>query len=191
MKLFRKTTVEDSTNILGMFLPGGRIFSNKQVEGSKLRNLLVGLAIELNRIEEKMNLISEDHDIYLTEQLIEEWEAAVGIPGECLLGDGTLEERRMAILVKFAKMNITTAQDYIDLANLFEVGLDMTVEAGMDRRELFGTDKEARFSIVISFAAEQDEFPLTFPFTFGIKGNEVIRCLFSRVKPANVQLYYA
>jgi len=194
--LFKQHTKEEQASSLSHFLPNGRVFAKKFTYGSNLFQFVMGLACELYRVEEKMNMIAFEHDINETTQFINEWESAVGIPNDCLTSSGTLEERRTAILVMLSKMNVTTVQDFIDLAD--EFGVTVTIAAGADVGLFplpfpfifFSTPKEARFTMVIDFPTTLEVFPLTFPIPFGDGIIGVIKCLFNHVKPANVQIIY-
>lgn len=196
MKLFKKQTEESITNSTSAFMPGGRSFAAKGRDGSILRKFLQGVSKELFRIDEQMNLMSEDYDINKTTQFIEQWESAVGIPDDCFGGTGTLEDRRKAVLAKLAKMNLTTEQDFIDLATFF--GVSVTIRSGKEASVfpmtfpivLFGSDKEARFTMVVEFGTPTDGFPFVFPFVFTESANNLVQCLFNKLKPANVQIIY-
>lgn len=194
--LFKEHTKEEHARSLSHFMPNGRVFAKKWVAGSVMFAYIMGLACELFRIEEQLNLISFEHDINATTMFINEWEAAVGIPDACLSGSGTLEDRRRDILVKLAKMNVTTAQDFIDLAN--EFGITVTITPGAVHGTFpmvfplifFTTGKEARFTMLVDFPSALEVFPLTFPIPFGDGTINVIKCLFNRIRPANVQILY-
>jgi uncharacterized protein YmfQ (DUF2313 family) len=196
MKLFRINTKDDITNSTAAFMPGGRIFAAKNEENSTLRNYLKGLSSELFRIDEQMNLMSEDYDVNLTVQFIEQWESAVGIPDSCFDNTGTLVERRQNVLAKIAKMNLNTTQDFIDLASIF--GVEVEVRTGISEITfpltfpviMFTTEKEARFTMIIKFTSETEVFPFTFPITFGSQAIALVKCLFNKLKPANVQIIY-
>lgn len=196
MKLFRINTKEDITNSAAAFLPNGRIFAAKNEVNTNLRNFLNGLSVELFRVDEQMNLMSEDYDINLTVQFIGQWESAVGIPDTCFDGTGTLETRRQNILAKLAMMNLTTAQDFIDLAALFGVVVTITPGAVVGTFPmifpllLFDTAKEAKFTMIVEFETELETFPLTFPIPFGESIIGLVRCLFNKLRPANVQIIY-
>jgi uncharacterized protein YmfQ (DUF2313 family) len=195
-KVFEVQTKETMTDSVTAFMPGGRVFAGKNRGEATLRKYLSGLAIELFRIDEQMNLMSEDHDITKTTQFIEQWESAVGIPDDCFLGNGTLIERRRDVLAKFAKMNLTTDQSFIDLAALF--GITVTITPGGDEYvfplsfpiSLIATQKEARFTMVVRFPGESEVFPLAFPIAFGFPAINLIKCLFNKSKPGNVQIIY-
>lgn len=196
MKLFKVNTKDDITNSTASFMPGGRVFAAKNETDSTLRKFLSGLSLELFRIDEQMNLMSEDHDITKTTQFIEQWESAVGIPDDCFNTNGTLTERRTQVLAKLAKMNLTTEQDFIDLAALF--GVNVTIRSGKSASTfpmtfpiiMFDADKEAKFTMVVEFNESTGGFPFTFPFTFTESRTNLVRCLFNKLRPANVQIIY-
>lgn len=196
IKLFNEHSKEEHAMSLSHFMPNGRIFAKKWVSGSILFKYIMGLACELFRIEEQMNLISFEHDINVTTQFIDEWESAVGIPDACLSGTGPLENRRRDVLVKLAMMNVTTAQDFIDLANEFGVVVTITPGAIPGAFPMvfplvfFPTGKTARFTMIVDFTTTLEVFPLTFPIPFGDGAIGIVKCLFNRIRPANVQLLY-
>ena len=195
-KLFEVKTQDEMTDSLAAFMPGGRVFAAKGEADSTLRKYLNGLSKELFRIDEQMNLMSEDHDINLTVNFLEQWESAVGIPDDCFDTSGTIEERRFNVLAKLAKMNLTTEQDFIDLASLY--GINITITQGAIAGifpmtfpiTFFASAKEARFTMIVTFDTTLETFPLTFPITFGESTIGTIKCLFNKSKPANVQIVY-
>ena len=195
MKLFKIKTKDEMTNSLAAFMPSGRIFSDKDEENTTLRKYLTGLAIELFRIDEQMNVMSEDYDINLTTEFIDQWESAVGIPDNCFNSTNDIDERRQNVLTKLARMNLTTEQDFIDLAALY--GFNITVESGFTLGSHFTmtfpitlSGKEDRFTMIVTFETTLETFPLTFPIPFGETGISLVQCLFNRLKPANVKIIY-
>jgi len=181
-KLFKVVTQDEMTDSLAAFMPGGRVFASKGDNDSTLRKYLDGLAVELSRIDEQMNLMSEDHDINLTVQFLEQWESAVGIPDDCFNATGTIEERRINVLAKLARMNLTTEQDFIDLAAF--LGVTITIDHGAT------ATKADRFTMIVNFAISLETFPYTFPFSFGDATQGLIECIFNKLKPANVLIIY-
>lgn len=196
MKLFKQNTQNDITNSTAAFMPNGRVFAAKHEIDSDLRKFLNGLSKEFFDIDEQINLMSQDHDINETVEFMDRWESAVGIPDDCFDTNKTLEERRTQVLAKLAKMNLTTEQDFIDLATLF--GVNVTIRSGKDASTfpmvfpiiLFDTEKEAKFTMVVEFDSATNGFPFTFPITFTDNENELIQCLFDKLRPANVQIIY-
>lgn len=196
MRLFRKNTPSDITDSTAAFMPNGRVFGGKNRGDAILRKLLNGLSLEFYRIDEQMELMAEDYDINVSIQFLPQWEAAVGIPDSCLDGTGTLEERRKAVLAKLAGMNLTEDQDFIDLAAIFGVTVTITQGSTVGIFPmtfpfiLFGTAKEAKFSMIVTFDTPLETFPYTFPFIFGDATRGLIECIFNKLKPANVQIIY-
>jgi uncharacterized protein YmfQ (DUF2313 family) len=196
MRLFRKNTPTDITDSTAAFMPNGRTFGGKNRSDAILRKLLSGMSLELYRIDEQMELMAEDYDINVTTQFLPQWEAAVSIRDSCLDGTGTLEERRQAVLAKLAGMNLTTDQDFIDLAAIF--GVTVTISQGADIGlfpmtfpfPLVGSAKEAKFTMIVGFDTELETFPYVFPFIFGDATRGLIECIFNKLKPANVQIIY-
>ena len=181
---------EAQTQMLANYLPPGRAFGAKNEDDSKLRAFLRGLAEEVFRVEEQVDLFRTEILPDETVLFLEEWESAVQIPCDCLTGEGSQDQRRLEVLTKLADMNLQVSQDYIDLATIF--GVTITCESGKDRPDLeWSSDKEARFTIVISFVVEiPDRFPYTFPIPFGQKFIATLECLFAKLKPANCQLLF-
>lgn len=197
MSVVSRRDLETITNSLAAYLPGGRLFTAKSVDGTVLRRLLFGLATELLRsndlIEEYCSEILPDETV----KFIAEWESALGIPDDCFLATGTIDERRRDILVKFAASGVQSKADFEELALRF--GIEVVVESGSKSGTfplefpaiLFDSSKQARFTIVVNFEIlDSSRFTLVFPFVFG--GNEIaiLQCLFSKLKPANCALIF-
>ena len=54
-------------------------------------------------------------DAWTKTELLTRWESAVGIPDSCFPGTGTIDERRAHVLLKLAKMNVQTAEEFVTL----------------------------------------------------------------------------
>lgn len=189
--------LEQYTNSLARYLPGGCLFASKGVDNSTFRKLLRGMSGELFRINGLIKEYCEQTLPDETVKFIEEWESALGIPDECFLGTGTLDERRLDILVKLASSGIQTAQDFIDLAALF--GIVITIQNGTVSGvfpmvfpiAFFSSSKDARFTIVVIFSVVAgEEFPYTFPLPFGNNEIVILECLFDNLKPANCDVIF-
>ena len=187
-------TVEEETQILASYLPGGLLFGAKNIPGTELRGLLEGLAGEDKRIDDTLDLMREQLMPDTTTMFVDEWESAVGIPDSCFKGTGTIAERRAIVLLKLAGLGVQTASDFEELA--LGIGFTVSVEPGnsVANRPLFGSDKEARFTIVVKHSTPTtggDVFPLPFPFTFGTPGADaLLTCLFNKLKPANCNVLF-
>jgi len=189
--------IDQFTDRLARYLPGDCLFASKGVNDSTFRNLLKGLAGEHFRANGLLKEYCEQILPDETVKFISEWESAVGIPDSCFSGTGTLDERRRDVLVKLASSGIQTQQDFIDLAALFGVAID--IQTGIESITfpltfpvpMFNTIKDARFTIVVIFTTPIAEtFPYTFPFIFGSAETGILECLFSKLKPANCNVIF-
>lgn len=167
-QLIKDKTLEESADGLTSFMPGGRPFLAARLPGTKLRGLLLGLGNELLRAESTLNEMVKEHDIRTTTNLIEEWERALGIPDCCFSGTGTIEERRLHVLTKLASMSVQTAQDFIDLAQLF--GFVVEITPGADPGIFpFGSSIQSR---------ENSVFALGFPSIFNYVDTDIVTSSF-------------
>lgn len=196
---FTPTQAIDQGFKLARYLPNGKAWEAKNDNQKNLHALLLGWGAELYRLEATIQLLSNDFDINQTQELIREWETSVGIPDECFEIDDTvsLETRRLNILNKFNGLAIQTAESFEDLAALY--GFDVTVTAGFDAAFFpytfpfifFASDKEARFTIIVNSLEDIiSSFPYTFPFEFVGESLDLLKCLFSKIKPANCIIIY-
>lgn len=195
---FKPGTIVDNTDALVAYLPNGRLFAAKNIEGTNLRKLFEAFSGEMGRMENKIYELAVEDDLANTTNLLEEWEHALMIPDTCLTNNTTIEQRRKQIVAKFALMNITTEKDWIDLAQFF--GFTITIEHGVEasvfpiRFPIYfaASAKAARFTMIITFTdliKPTNVFTCTFPITFSNNEN-FLMCLFYHLKPANVNLQF-
>lgn len=143
-----------------------------------------------------------------TEDLIEEWERAVGLPDACLPKTATLEGRRANVMFRLAKRRWTTAQDWIDLAALYGLRIEVTPGWLVQKPALYAAEYPKRYDIFPKlgrFRVYIDVFGLDIrgyaygsatggpgygiagvPYGMRIDGLDAFRCIIERVKPANV-----
>lgn len=197
MALFQRRDLEQYTDSLADYLPGGLLFASRSVQDSNFRKLLRGMSGELFRSNGLLKEYCEQIIPDQTVKFISEWESALGIPDDCFSGTGTLDERRRDVLTKLAALGVQTQQDFIDLAATF--GVMITINAGISEITfpltfpvvMFTTEKEARFTIVVRFTVQAaNKFPLVFPITFGSGEIAVLECLFTKLKPANCDIIF-
>jgi hypothetical protein len=172
--LFKRRNLQEYTDSLAAYLPGGELFASKNIENSNFRKLLQGLATELFRSNGLLREYSCEILPDETQKFVDEWESAVGIPDDCFNGLGSIEERRRDILLKLASLGIQTIDDFQDLANRFDILA--TVYAGEDSPFPVATPK---FTIVVDWLGTTPEQSQQI---------NILNCLFKKVKPANVVL---
>lgn len=195
-KIFVENSLEDNTQSLADYLPSGEFFRAKNIKTSNFRSLLEALAYEFGRAEAKLKELVDEYYIPETYNLIEEWERALGIPDTCFkVANTSIEMRRKQCVAKLALMNLTTTQDFIDLAAFF--GYVITITNGEASESYFPytfpltfntSSKTAKFTMIVTFhgLSPTDGFPYTFPFVFEEDPSNMIICLFNKLKPAPV-----
>lgn len=197
MELFARRDIDQYADSLAAYMPGGALFASKSVQNSNFRKLLQGMAGELFTANGLLREYSREILPDQTVQFIEEWEKALGIPDDCFSGSGNLNDRRRDILVKLAALGVQTEQDFIDLAALF--GIDIDIIHGTETftfpitfpATFFNSLRESRFTIIVVFTVPTvNRFEYTFPFIFGGEEIGILECLFEKLKPANCKVIF-
>ena len=199
--LFTPHTLEEHTDSMVAYLPGGTLFDAKNEKSSVLRRLFEGLAVSVKALEDTQNAISHEHDINCTDSLISAWEAAVGIPDSCFDNTGTLEERRKNVLIKLGSLGVSTAKGFIDLAAMF--GYKCLIPSGASYAvfplrfpaTFSPYPQQARFTlrVILDTSNTPEVFPFTvtkFPIPFFSSVTNVIECLFRMLAPANCEVIF-
>jgi len=143
--MLNRFSADDQTQALANMLRNDRAWTAKNVSGTNLRNLLVGLALEIGRAEGTLDEIDYNYDIEQTEKLLSEWESALGIPDECFfVATEDEEQRRKNILTKLTALGVSTKAGFEALALTFG------------------------YTVVVSPGADALTFPFTFPLILQI-----------------------
>ena len=116
--MFEEISLEQQTNILASYLRDDPLFESKNIEGEPLRKILVGLASHWLEFRSILNKLVNEYNPKNTTDLISEWESYVGIPDGCIGNKGTLEQRRLNILLKLAGINATTQKQFENIAKV-------------------------------------------------------------------------
>lgn len=197
MTFIKERTQEEQSDILTRYLPNDPLWHDKNVEGSVLKKILIGLAAEWLNLRNIVNELYDNYDPRNTTSLIEEWERFVGIPDSCFSNVGSLEQRRKNILLKLAGSNVSTAKQFENVAAI--LGYDATVTNGVDVATLPATfpvllvsAAAAPFTIVVNLDAsiKPATFPLSFPVALSSGIPELLNCFFNKLKPANTQVIF-
>jgi hypothetical protein len=194
---FAPNSPVENAQILANLLPNGDFFTAKNNENSTFRKVLTGFSYELTRIQDKQFELNIEHDLTQTVNLIDRWETCVGIPDGCFKNTETLEQRRKQVIAKIAKMNISTAQEFIDLAAYLGYRIQILFGQNygffpMKFPILLGDYTSIRFTVIIKFidlTKPVNAFPMQFPFQLGGTPNVII-CIFAKLIQANIKLLY-
>ena len=197
MTFLKDITKEEQTDILGQYLPNGKVYLKKFDDTSNLRKVLLGLGAVWLQERQLINELFDEYNPETTTKFIAEWEETVGIPDDCFGNIGTDEERRNNILLKLAGINTTTAEKFEAVALI--LGFTVVVESGVDHNTLPLTipfillsDEEAPYTIVVTLDAslEPEGLPLTLPFILTDQFPLILECLFNKLKPANTLIIF-
>jgi hypothetical protein len=197
-----KHTITEQRDSLSKFFPSIRPLCAKDIPEKNFYKLLLGYAKEFVRMECAMIEAQQQQNPKNTTVFIEEWEKSLGIPDDCFSVTGTLAERRLNVVVKFALMNIQTKPDFIALAAIY--GFDIEIvnfNPGTGFPFTFpfilvsGDSFEENFVVIIRFLNVPPPppvavFPYTFPITFGVSEINIVQCLFEKLKPVDVELRF-
>lgn len=195
-----KHTLEEQRSALAKFFPANCIFSARDIPDKNFFKLLEGYAKEFVRMECAMVEVQSQQNPENTTIFIEEWEKSLGIPDDCFDVNGTIEERRLNIVVKFALMNIQTRPDFISLAATYGFEIEISNLAVNTFTYTFpivfatGDPLEQNFVVIIKFLnatpIDDDAFPYIFPIVFAEPNVNIIQCLFNKLKPVDVELVF-
>ena len=190
-------TQDEQASTLARYFPSGRAFGSVHVSSTVARALLLGLSGELVRSDA---LIAEFRDEILpdtTTLLIEEWEQAVGIPDDCFDVAADIATRRLNVVAKLASLGAQTAADFVAIMALYGITAEVIGGSvnGVFPMEFpilfFATPAIARHTIVVNIPGGLvPSFPYTFPVVFGSDEQNLVECLFNKLKPANVDLVF-
>lgn len=195
--LIQNNTQKEQANILAGYLRDDRLHQNKWVDGTNLRKLLIGLAEGFIEFNNNLNIFIAEGDIAKATNLLPEWEKTFGIPDCCLTNNGTIEERRINLLIKLAGLQGTLIEQFEYVINLLGYS-GIQIVTAVDRAQFpiefpipFFSEEELPFTIFVILPIELR--PATFPLPFPIPFNNIIsllQCIFNKLKPANVKIIY-
>lgn len=195
--LIQNNTANEQANILAGYLRNDRLHQNKWVDGTNLRKLLIGLAEGFVDFNNNLNIFIAEGDIAKATSLLIEWEKTFGIPDDCLTNNGTIEERRINLLIKLAGLQGTLIEQFEYVINLLGYsGIQIKTGVAGTTYPLqypfyYLSVDEAPFTMFVILPAELT--PTTYPLPYPIPYNSIIpklQCIFDKLKPANVKIIY-
>lgn len=192
MSLIQERTLQEEAGVLRQYLPANPLYS-----GDNLQKILLGLGASWLDYRAFINKLSIEYNINTTEDLISSWEGFVGIPDSCFNIASTIEERRQNVLLKIAGLNVATARQFENIAQI--LGFSIQVTSGIEEASfpltfpaiLLGAG-DLGFTILVKIdsSLKPSGFPLTFPFEFTGDAPDILQCLFNKIKPANTQVIF-
>lgn len=195
MLSFRKPTIEKTAKDIAHHLPNGRSWAAKNNVSTNLYKFIKGLAAAFNEVQNKIQQLSEEFDINLSQELLPEWETSVGIPDDCAGRLMDLESRREQIIRKFTKIPIVTLSEMeIFISEI--IGQEVMLVPGVEAETFVYTlpiilsSTNPLFKIYLTYENTDVELnlPYTLPFRLGSVQEELIRCVMHKIIPANVVL---
>ena len=157
---------------------------------------MYGTARPINLVQQLAETLARELDVNRTVDLIDEWEASVGLPDTCIAELTDLQTRRDSVIDRIRKIPLVTIeqlQAYVD-----QVFPDKDVQLVLGSVtfsfeysfEYDFVENSERFVIVAEVPSQEPTFELDFEYNFtsGVDETE-IRCVIERVIPANVALF--
>jgi uncharacterized protein YmfQ (DUF2313 family) len=202
MPNFQAHTVEEHQQALGQYFLNDRLGTNKNIIGSNLYKMFMGLAGEFQRVDALFQSVWDETNILTTQDInyIELWEGAVGIPNSYFTQTTSLslDSRRQQVLIQLRSLGVLTEQDFIDLAAL--LGYIITIQQGIEALYPpysvpfipMGNENQARFvMIVYGLGGSLTNYPpYDVPF-IPINPGSQLQILFNILKPSNTIILYS
>ena len=198
-RIFRTRTLEEYTQSLANYLPGGKLFLAKNVKNSNTRKLLRGLSGLLFNVNGDIKTFADEIVPNKTTKFLKEWEQVVDLPDATFTtprSSVSIQGRRNEIVAKLGYMGCQTIEDMHELLELLKF-FDIEIYAGMDDPTGVTnglTDRAKRFTIVVDASLVNDgtslRFPFTFPALFGEFSPTKLQNIFDRIIPSNCQVLY-
>lgn len=196
---FNPHTLNELADSFAKELPKGRIWESAHNAGTNMRNVLRGLATEMQRFESFLDYLVKSYIPNLDNSLIVEWEKDLGIPDDCFsITNVSDAKRRRNILIKLAYMNLQTEQDYLALAAI--MGLNIEIVPGDPTLAVFPFTFPFVFQTPQSAAntwkiiikdVNIDGFTYTFPVTFEDDNDvDLFKCIVEKQKPAYTKVIF-
>ena len=190
------------------YLPRGGAWDALGYRDSNIFNFVYAYCCEFSIMES--GLANFENELMLdtvgnvaadSEEILARWENIVGIPDKCFSVAPDIPTRRANIRTKLYGMNLQTSADFENFAADFGVTIKARSGIDHDATNGYGTElpditfsnaKEARFTLVITIYDGDVGvgFPYTFPFPFADATTSFLDCVFSKLVPANVTVYF-
>jgi len=189
-------TAEQYAGALRSLVPPGRIWP-ESLE-SNLELLLLGIAEEFVRLEERGHNLVDEADPRTTNEMLADWEAMVGLPDACHGLGATLEKRRAELVARLTSQGSLSRAFYTHIAEMLGftvLSIDEFTPSAPGPGGLGYAGNDWWFVWRMNVA---DDGGVTY-FTcdslcderLSEFGDQVLECLLNRLKPAHTRLLVA
>lgn len=107
------TTAHYQQQLAALLPPGLALMAE---DGSELATLLAALAAKLADADARAQLLLQESDPRRAVALLPEWEASLGLPDACTVGEQTLLARQQAVVAKLTDAGGARAPRFLQLA---------------------------------------------------------------------------
>lgn len=190
--------LEKQADLLARYLPSGKAWNAKYIDGSNLRNLLIAFGKEFKNIADQNEWLRRELNIFTTRDLLPLWEAHYGIPDDnkvFVVENKTIEERRLNLYIKELMDGADSAEDWENIAKQFgfkcKVYPAINVSVFPLTFPIIFTDNP-RYTIIVDIydVDPPSEFTLVFPIIFGENKANLLKKVFEIIKPQDCTIMY-
>lgn len=182
--------------LLKSLWPEGKAWNRE--EGSMFDVLNEGLAVELARIEERVQNLLNEADPRTAFEALDDWENVVGIPDDCESQAATITERQAAIVRRLRYRGALTKTFLTELAALleYEIEIDETFPFRMGKNRMGDPMYGANWKFWFTVRIEEFE---TGVFRMGTNRmgdrlrsfqNTILECVLNKSKPAHTDILF-
>ena len=189
--------LEKYTSMLQNLLPLGLAWPRQP--GTNMENFLAALAVELNRVDVRVEDMLRESYPLTSSELLTDWERVTGLPEECEGLAATVQKRREAVRQKLSSIGGQSPSFYISvMANLgyeititefrpFRVGINAAGDPVYGEDWAYAWQVNAPEETIRYFSAGSGAAgePLA------TWGNELLECVINRLKPAHTIVIFA
>lgn len=150
----------------------------KAPEGSNLYNMLLAAADELVRTYESTDELLDEAFPSTVTQLLDDWEAELGLPSSCYPAPTTIDGRRAAIAAKNAQLGGQTRSYYIGIAA--QLGFVITIE------------EPKPFYVGVNGCGDpvgEINYQFTWIVHCPVGSSTQLACVFESIKPAHTDVF--
>lgn len=188
----------NQADLLARYLPDGKAWEGKWIEGSNLRNLLIAIGNEFENIEQQNEWLRRELNIFTTFDLIDYWEDHYGIPddkGVFTIDNKSIEDRRLNLYIKEIMEGADRIPNWEEIAEKFGFRCKVYPAIDVSRFPLkfpILFTPNPRYTIIVDLydVNPPAEFSLIFPVIFGENRVSLLKKVFEIIRPCDCTIWY-